>query len=305
MRAAAAALDADWKHRDQTPGGLLAAMRGLEEVPPDTAIAALTPWVADTGWIGERLAQAAGLLAEDHFIRPPLRLVGGASFGGLLLAEAGPIRLTLLLRPFDAAATEGEPTPLFVPGRTLTHILAPGGTAVRTHHVAVSAAEEAGGFTAAAAAPCTTTAPRALVAGEMFALDSARQCLSFTGGDTDMLILELAVQPPSRLPIRAYDGERGLLAHVSASRRDSSFRGMALALLRTLGRTDAAPLFVAESASEDFAARWNAMRELVALDRTAAQPHLARMAAHDPHPEVRRAASATLALLSPVALCPV
>ena len=296
MRAAAAALVADWAAEDQAPDGVLAAMRAVERAPLDEAIAALAPWVADVGWLGARLNPALDLLAADCFTRPPLRPVGGASFGGLVLAEAGPIRLTLLLRPFVAAGVKDEPAPLFVPGRTLTHILAPGGAMARFHHVVVSAAEEAGAFTAVTASPCTTGALRPLVAGEMLALDTARTCFSFVGGDADMLMLELAVQPPSRLPNRAYEAASGRLAHVSASRRDSSFRGMALTLLRTLGRTDAAPLFAAESESEDFAARWSAMRELVALDPAIAQPHLVRMAAGDPHPEVRRAAAATLAL---------
>ncbi|HMP46095.1 MAG TPA: HEAT repeat domain-containing protein, partial [Sphingopyxis sp.] len=68
--------------------------------------------------------------------------------------------------------------------------------------------------------------------------------------------------------------------------------------LRIFGRRDAAPLFAEAARTEDFAARWTAMRDLVALDATAAHPLLAQMAAHDPHPEVRRAAAATLALYS-------
>src|SRR3546814_12948056 len=74
---------------------------------------------------------------------------------------------------------------------------------------------------------------------------------------------------------------------------------MALTLLRHLGRTGAAPLFVAETRSEDFAARWHAMRELIALDPAAARPHLAAMAASDRHSEVRAAATATLAPYPP------
>src|SRR3546814_8533818 len=77
---------------------------------------------------------------------------------------------------------------------------------------------------------------------------------------------------------------------------------MALTLLRHLGRTGAAPLFVAETRSEDFAARWHAMRELIALDPAAARPHLAAMAASDRHSEVRAAAAATLGLLTPLPL---
>src|SRR3546814_16480585 len=54
--------------------------------------------------------------------------------------------------------------------------------------------------------------------------------------------------------------------------------------------------------SEDFAARWHAMRELIALDPAAARPHLAAMAASDRHSEVRAAAAATLGLLTPLPL---
>lgn len=161
----------------------------------------------------------------------------------------------------------------------------------------MSEAEEAGGFTASAAAPCRSERPRALCTGELIRLDTARQSWSLADAARDVLLLELAVQPPSPLPIRAYDIASGRLFHVSASRRDSSFRQMALILLRHLGRTDAAPLFAAETRSEDFAARWHAMRELVALDPAAARPRLAAMAAADPHPEVRRAAAATETLL--------
>ena len=78
---------------------------------------------------------------------------------------------------------------------------------------------------------------------------------------------------------------------------------MALTLLRHLGRADAAPLFDAETRSSDFAARWHAMRELIALSPAAARAPLTRMAAHDPHPEVRAAAQATLRLFSPPPAC--
>jgi len=299
MHAAAAALAARWKAEDEAPAGLLAAMRAVRDTSPEAAIAALAPWLGDTRWLGARLDQALDLLAADAFARPPLRPVGGGALGGLLLAEAGPIRVTLLIRPFEAGEAGDAPLALFAPGRTRLRILAAGGAAVHFHHVGVSAAEEAGAFTAAAASPCITTPPHPLVMGEILALDTAREAISLTGGNGDVLMLEIAVQPPSPLPVRAYDVAGGRLAHVSASRRDSSFRGMALALLRTLGRTDAAPLFAAETQAADFAARWTAMRELVALDPAAARPHLARMAASDPHPEIRRAAAATLALYIP------
>ena len=298
MRRAVAHVEAAWRAADTAPDGLLAAIAALADAPADVAIACLLPWLSDTDWLCGRLDAALALLAADPFARPPLRMVGGGDGGpgGLVLADCGAIRLTLQLRPFTANGV-APGNAVFVPGRAAIHVLDGGGAELRAHIVAVSAAEEAGGFTAQGAAQCLTQPSRPLRTGETLILDTARQSFTLHGTGRDILYLELTVQPPSRLPIRGYDIASGRLTHVSASRRDSSFRQTALTLLRKLGRTDAAPLFVAETASEDFAARWNAMRELVALDPAMALPHLAAMAAHDPHPEARRAAAATHALI--------
>lgn len=300
IRRAVARLAASWTGADTAPGGLLAAIDALSGAPADDAIEQFLPWLTDTAWLVGRIDAALDLLRADPFARPPLRPVGGGDGapGSLVLAERGAVRLSLQLWPFATHA----PTPaqaVFIPGRAALYILTGGGAMLRQHIVAISAAEEAGTFTASAAAACCSTAPRPLRAGEMLRLDTARQSVTFEGAGADILFLELTVQPPSPLPIRTYDLASGRLIHVSASRRDSSFRAMALALLRHLGRTDAAPLFAAETASEDFAARWNAMRELVALDSAAARPLLAAMAATDPHPEVRRAAATTQSLIFP------
>lgn len=296
MRRAVAGLDAAWTSADTAPGGLLAAIDALAGAPAEAAIERLLPWLGDMAWLHGRIDAALDLLRADPFARPPLRPFGGSGDGpgGLILAERGAIRLSLQLWPFAMRAPALAPTrAVFVPGHAALHILTSGGATLHQHEVVVSPAEEAGAFTASTAAPCHSLPPRPLQPGETLRLDTARQAVTLTGACADVLLLELAAQPPSPLPIRSYDIASGRLAHVSASRRDSSFRAMALALLRHLGRTDAAPLFAAETRSEDFAARWNAMRELVALDRAAAWPLLEAMAAADPHPEVRRAAAAT------------
>lgn len=296
MRAAATALESRWQAADHAPGGLLAAIDAVADAPAEVAIAALMPWLADTRWLAARLGEAAALLAADPFARPPLRPVGdGAGAGGLILAERGAVRLSLQLHPVERGGGPAA-TALFIPGAAAIRILAAGGASLHRHNAALTPAEAHGAFTAAGAAPCRSAPPRPLAADEMLVLDTARDSFTLSGATGDVLLLELAVQPPSPIPIRSYDLATGRLVRVSASRRDSSFRQMALALLRTFGRTDAAPLFAAETQAEDFAARWSAMREFVALDPAAAHPHLARMAAADPHPEIRHAAKATLAL---------
>ena len=299
IRATASDLAAAWRIGDTAPTGLLTAFAAASDAEPDQAIARLRPWLADPRWLGVRLAEALALLAADSFARPPLRIVGGGGGpGGLILAECGAIRLSLQLLPFEAAAAPTTTT-LFVPGRAAIRVLAAGGARLTLHHVALSAAEEVGAFTAAAASPCRSDPPYPLVAGDMLDLDTARTSFTIAGATGDVLLLELAVQPPSPLPMRTYELASRRLTHLSASRRDSSFRAMTLALLREMDRRDAAPLFVEATLAEDFAARWSAMRDFVALDPATARLRLADMATSDPHPEVRRAAVATLALFMP------
>ena len=302
VRGAMAALDAAWIRADTAPGGLLAQIDALASaaVPADVVIERLLPWLTDTHWLQGRIDTALDLLRTEFFARPPLRLLGGGDGGpgSLVLAERGVVRLSLQLWPFATLARALAPTRVvFTPGHAALHVLVSGGASIHRHDVPVMASEEEGGFTSRGAAPCHSRPPRPLQHGETLRLDTARQNVTLAGAGADVLLLELAVQPPSPLPIRAYDVASGRLLHVSASRRDSSFRQMALALLRQLGRSDAEPLFAAETASEDFAARWNAMRELVVLDSAAARPLLEAMAASDPHPEVRHAAAATYALI--------
>ncbi|KTE25710.1 MULTISPECIES: HEAT repeat domain-containing protein [unclassified Sphingopyxis] len=297
LRAATAELDARWRAEDASPGGLVAAIDSAAGASPDEAVAALTPWLADTGWLVERLDAGLALAAADPFARVPMRVVGGEeAAGGLILAERGAIRLTLQIQPAHFAAPTKA---LFIPGRSAVRILADGGAKVRFHHVALTPGEVAGAFIVAAASRCHSDPPRAVAADEVWTLDTAQTAFTLSDAHRDVLLLELAVQPPSPLPVRSYDIASGQLVRAASARRDSSFRQMALALLRHLGRRDAAPLFAAETRSEDFAARWSAMREFVALEPAAAHPHLADMAADDPHPEVRRAATATLALYPP------
>ena len=84
------------------------------------------------------------------------------------------------------------------------------------------------------------------------------------------------------------------LAFIGASSTDeaSSRVQMMVSLLRTMEREDALPLIEEALASPHFYTRWHIMRELLAMDADAALPPLRRMAADDPHPEVRAAARA-------------
>ncbi|MBA4748498.1 MAG: HEAT repeat domain-containing protein [Sphingopyxis sp.] len=296
MQTGAAALDARLRAQDEADGGIVHAMRRLASADPDIIFTALVPYLTDHDWVRRRLADALALCAGEVFAMPPLRMFGGEAMGGLVLAEAPPITLSLMILPFN------QPTPraasvIFSPGHGLTHIVRSGGASMRRYHAALSDAERAGGFCAGAAAPMTMVGERPLDDGDQIRADQQCESFNLTRGEDDLVMLQLFVHETSRVPMREYDAATGRLIHAAAAGRGTSFRQMGLAVLRSLGRRDAAPLFVAALDDPDFAMRWQVMRELIALDAQAALPLLTAMAADDPHPEVRAAAIATLAML--------
>jgi hypothetical protein len=111
---------------------------------------------------------------------------------------------------------------------------------------------------------------------------------------SEMICLQAAVHTDAAPLALEYDAKT--LGFVSASSSDeaSSRIEMLVTLLRLMERDDAVPDLLELLDSPHFYTRWHIMREFLALDAQAALPHLRRMAAADPHPEVRSAAAQTL-----------
>jgi hypothetical protein len=296
MQHDALALESQWRAEDEGPGGIFAAMDRVAAAAPDAIFAALAPWLADTSWAQHRLSEALALCATHPFAMPPLRIFSGGALSGLILAERLPITLSLMIRPFNQPAPRA-PSVIFSPGHGLTRIIRSGGASISRYYVALSADELAGGFRAAAAAPLERGESGPVTDGTMIRVDQQRESFNLTTGSGDLVMLQLFVHRPSRVPMREYDPDSRRLVRVAAAGRATSFRQMGLAVLRAFGRSDAAPLFAAALADDDFAMRWQVMREFLALAPDAALPHLAAMDEADPHAEVRAAAAATLALL--------
>lgn len=296
MQTAAAALDAQLRAEDSAADGIVTAMRGLADADADTIFAVLTPYLTDHGWVRQRLAAGLALSAADPFAMPPLRMFTGGVLGGLILAEAPPITCSLMIRPFNPPAPRAASV-IFLPGQGLTHIARSGGARLRRYAVTLNDVERGGGFRASAAAPMTLIDECSLADGASIRVDQQSESINICGGDGDLVMLQLFVAEASRVPMREYEVATGRLVRVAAAGRATSFRQMGLSVLRAFGRRDAAPLFSAALADEDFSMRWQVMRELLALDSAVALPHLTTMATSDPHPEVRAAAAVTLALL--------
>jgi len=243
------------------------------------------------------LVAAAG---SDPFFRPPLRSVSSAIRSGLVLFEVPELALLLAtVTPDDLAAkrtlAEGPSSINFTGERTLLHFIDAGGASLSFWE----APPWDEGFSSVGAEPCRFVARREISNGETIAVDGRHEGFVIEQLRSTMVYLQAVTRVGGGALNREYDSKS--LAFVGASSTDdaASRTELLLTLLRDMERADAVPLFVRAFEEGAFHTRWHAMRELLALDAEAALPHLRRMAAADPHPEVRAAAGQTLALFYP------
>ena len=242
------------------------------------------------------LGAAIEAAAADPFCRPPLRASRNSVQDGLLLFAHPVLTIQIAVTSADALRCKrasGDPPPAisFTGQRSLFRFVKGGGARLSFWSAPPIGAD----FSASAGGRCRLRERRRLADGDVIELDG--RCESFTvdGAESDFVYL-FAATPLEAGPV-GVDYDPLTLEPVAASSTDDagSRIQMMLALLRTLGRRDCAPLFAEALSARHFHARWQAMREFLALDAELALPHLERMAGEDPHPEVRAAAAATLA----------
>jgi hypothetical protein len=242
------------------------------------------------------LEPLAGAALADPFFRPPLRRAAGEVHAGLLLFDRPSLSIQLAAIGVDALAAkrhfrEGRASISFTGQRTLFRFLRAGGASLSFWEAPFIG----DGFTADAARRCRLVDRRRLADGDTIELDGRRQSFVIDHAVSDLVYLQ-AVTPFGAGPLVAeYDSETLTLVGASSTDELSSRIQLMLALLRAMDRRDAAPVFREMLGSRHFYARWQAMREFLALDAELALPHLREMAATDSHPEVRAAAAATLA----------
>jgi hypothetical protein len=111
-----------------------------------------------------------------------------------------------------------------------------------------------------------------------------------------MLYFQAMVQTEAGPITAEFDSKALTFVGASSTNEASSRIQMLVSLLRKMERSDAMPIIEEMLSSPYFYTRWHIMREMLALDAEAARPALIRMAAEDPHPEVRAVAGQTLEL---------
>ena len=108
--------------------------------------------------------------------------------------------------------------------------------------------------------------PLALNCGSAFSIAGEHEALALDAIDGLLLTLRLYRSPTGDTPARQYAIASGALVHQAASGRADSQTELMMALLRAMGRSDAAPTLATLARSGAPPARWQALRECLALD---------------------------------------
>lgn len=233
--------------------------------------------------------------AGDPFFRPAMRNVATEIHSGVLLFDTPELTLFLSVMPAESLAAkrlgrDGRRSIVF-PGQLSLHKFIRSGGATFSFW---EAPPIEAGFTVEGSGCCRLVERRSIKDGELLQLDGRSQAFVIDHAWSDLVYLQ-AVTNAGRAPLTVeYDSDTFEFVGASSTDEVSSRAQMMLAMLRTMERHDAVPLMIAMLDSPNFYARWQAMRELLALDAEAALSHLKSLAAADPHPEVRAAAVATL-----------
>ena len=102
--------------------------------------------------------------------------------------------------------------------------------------------------------------------GSAFSIAGECEALALDAIGGLLLTLRLYRRPVGDTPARQYDIASGVLVHQTSSERRDSQAELMMALLRAMGRSDAAPTLATLARTGAPPARWQALRECLALD---------------------------------------
>ncbi|HEX8571417.1 MAG TPA: HEAT repeat domain-containing protein [Allosphingosinicella sp.] len=276
------------------------ALEPASSAGAEAVLALARTFIEDDSTIGLIVSEAVAAAASDPLCRPPLRASSNEVQDGLVLFSRPTLVIQLAVISAEALAIkrrfrEGPASIVFTGQRSLFRFLKGGGALLSLWEAPLIDS----GFSAEDCGPCRLFERRRLADGDWLEVDGRSESFVVDRAASDLVYVFASTSLEASPVAAEYDG-RSLELVAASSTDDSSSRiQMMLALLRTLDRRDAAPLFEERLKAPHFHARWQAMRELLALDPGVAVPHLREMAALDPHPEIRAAACATLAQFFP------
>lgn len=276
---------------------LRAGLDALED-PTAEQVVALARGFLDR--LEDTQAMIAGLIERsraDPFFAPPMHPLNTEIHSALMLFRHPYLTISLGVSGVDmlAAKKAHRKGPASVGFAGVWYLF----RCIKSGNAVVSLWEAppvAAGFTATAAGQCVCVGRRRIGEGDELLLDGSRQTFVIDHADEDILYFQAVVGIDTAPLAVEYDSDARTFVGATSTDESSSRVQMMASLLREMDRADAVPVLREMLASPHFYTRWHLMRELLALDAEAVRPDLERMAAEDPHPEVRAAARQTLDL---------
>ena len=133
--------------------------------------------------------------------------------------------------------------------------------------------------------------------GATYACDGQRETVALEAIPRFLMTLHLHRRAESTTPARQYDLSTGALVGQAAGAQRDSRAEMTMALLRAMDRADAAPVVAELALAGEPSARWQALRECLALDSATGFAALLRVA-DSPDDPLREPAAALIATLT-------
>lgn len=259
-------------------------------------LAAAERFMANTAPIEAMIEEMIAAASADPFFRPPFLFVNSDINVGLILYSEPRVTISIGVASADALAAKksgvrGPRSITFTGLRTSFHWLRGGGATLSLWEAPPAGAD----FVTDPDRSCRFVGRRKLEDGDHFIMDGSRESFVIEHATSDMICLQATVHDGAPLMVE-YDSKSLRFVGASSADEASSRLELMVSLLRLLDRADAAPTIAALLDEPHFFTRWHVMRELLALDADLALPHLERMAAGDPHPDVRARAEETLNL---------
>jgi hypothetical protein len=275
--------------------GFSRAMADLSEQSAEAVAEAARALFSNDQWVDSLIGSLAAPMRTDPFFDPPFRAMNSDIHSGLILFEDEHMSVAAgVTHVVDLAAKKTAKrgaTSVGFSGRvSVLKFVRAGGARISLWEAPPITAD----FTASDAGRCVRTGDRQLADGDILTVDGRFQSYVVEQARANLLVLQAEITRDAAPLSVEYDSAAFTYVGCSATRDGASRIQMIATLLRKLGCDAAFPALTGFVDHPDFFVRWHVMRDLLGIDAQAALPHLKRMAARDPHKDVRRAARSVL-----------
>jgi len=250
---------------------------------------------ADSAWVEMLIDSLCDQLRADPLFTPPLPVLTTEILKGLLVYDGAELSVAAsVISLTDLAAKKSRPrgqTSINFAGKiSVLKFVRSGGARLSFWE----APRIGGEFARRDAGRCRRVGERAIADGEVITIDGRGQSYVIEQARGNLVLLHAEIKTDQAPLTLEYDSVSGEFLGCSAGDDRASRIQFIATLARKLDPQRAFEPIAGQLDHSEFFVRWHAMKELLGIDAAAALPHLKRMAARDPHPDVRRAARSVL-----------